>query len=90
MLLRTDNGKGYILNPYFEECWRIDRNTQRRELFKKGIFKVTNDHGWIALWLHDKFINGWSIHCIDHLNQAQDIITTAFNMYEALCDIRGV
>lgn len=88
MLCRTDAGKGYTLNPYFEECWRINRNTRRRELFKKGIFKVTNDNGWIAFWVHGRFINGWSIHDMNHLNQAQDIITTTFHLYEALCDIR--
>lgn len=88
MLCRTEDGKGFILNPYYRECYYTKRAMRRRKLFKTGVFRVINDNGWFSLWIRGKFVNSWSVHDTDHLNQAVDIITTAFYVYEALCDIR--
>lgn len=40
MLVRTDDGKGFILNPYYKELINIETSQKRRYYFKHGVLTV--------------------------------------------------
>lgn len=65
MLCRTDDGKGFTLNPYYQELLFIKMNQRRRFYFKHGILEVkkqpiSKHHMMCSLYYKDKYLASWT------------------------------